>query len=117
MGIKSKKPKVGRPFSAKMLVARILAGVPIRVIVPPNRDENESGIKSFETGILVCFATLTTAGNNIAVAPTLFIKADIRPQVSIMTVIRRISLFPESRKMNFPRISATPVLNNPPETI
>jgi len=34
-------------------MARILAGVPIRVIEPPSSDEKDSGISSFETAILV----------------------------------------------------------------
>ena len=75
-GANSKKPSVGRPLSAKMPIARILAGVPIKVIAPPSSDEKERGMSSLETGILVRRAMATTAGMSIAVAPTLFIKPD-----------------------------------------
>src|SRR3989304_8318410 len=105
MGVKSKNPKVGRPFSATMFVAKMLAGVPMRVNLPPNKEENESGRRSLETEIFFWREMLTTAGSNMAVAPTLFIKAEMMPQVSMMTAIRRISLSPARRKMKFPRDS------------
>jgi len=52
MNVKSKNPKVGSPFSATMLVARIFAGVPIKVSEPPKSEENDKGISSFDTGTL-----------------------------------------------------------------
>ena len=117
INVKSKNPNVGSPFSATMLVAKILAGVPIKVREPPNREEKDSGISNFETGTLVCRDMLTTAGSNIAVAPTLFMKAEMMPQAIMITAIKRISLFPDNRRIYFPKTSATPVLNNPPETM
>ncbi len=39
------------------------------------------------------------------------------PQTNIITKIKRASLAPDKRKINDPIESATPVLNNPPETI
>ena len=82
-GANSKKPSVGRPLSAKMPIARIVAGVPIKVIAPPSSDEKERGMSSFETGILVRRAMATTAGISIAVAPTLFMKAEATVTTSV----------------------------------
>jgi hypothetical protein len=54
---------------------------------------------------------------SMAVAPTLFIKAEITPQVTMIVAIRRGSLSPANRRMARPIASATPVLNSPPDTI
>ena len=59
----------------------------------------------------------TTAGSNTAVAPMLFIKADMVPQASIMMAMSRGSLLPARRVIRSPSMSATPVLNNPAETM
>ncbi len=78
-------------------MARILAGVPIRVIAPPNSDEKESGISSLETEILVRREMPIKAGMSIAVAPTLFINAEITPQVTMIVAMRPGSLSPANR--------------------
>ena len=100
-----------------ILAARILAGVPMRVMLPPSSDENESGISSCDTGTRVRRDIPTTAGRSMAVAPTLFINADIMPHVTIITATSRGTLSPASRKIRRPIKSATPVLNNPPDTM
>ncbi len=117
IGVNSKKPSVERPRSAKMPMARMLAGVPIRVILPPSSDEKERGMSNLETAILVRREMPTMAGMSIAVAPTLFMNAEITPQVTMIVAISLGSLSPANRRMPRPITSATPVLNSPPDTI
>ena len=95
----------------------MLGGVPIRVMLPPNNEEKASGISRREAGIPVWRAIWITAGSSTAAAPMLFMKADMQPQVSMSTAIKRGSLPPASRRMRSPRKSATPVLNSPAETM
>ena len=117
IGAKSKKLNDVWPRSASMAVAKILGGVPIRVMLPPISEEKASGISSRDRGILACREMPTTAGSRTAVAPMLFIKADILPQVIMITATKRGSLLPARRMIRSPSMSATPVMNKPPETI
>ena len=103
-GVKSKNEK-DRPrlYPSNIDEARMLGGVPIKVILPPRREAKESGMSSFEGGILAWRATLTTAGRRMATAPMLFIKADMVPTVNMMTTVRRAGLLPAKRKIARPR--------------
>ncbi len=95
----------------------MFGGVPIMVIFPPNRDAHARGISSFEGAVLVSLATLTTAGNNMATAPMLFINADIKPTPTMMTTVRRAEFWPAIRTINRAIESATPLRVSPPLTI
>ena len=95
----------------------MLAGVPISVMLPPNSEENDSGISNRKIGTLVRRETPMTTGNNIAVAPTLLMNADMTPQVIMMTTMRRTSLVPATRSMARPITSATPVSSIPADTM
>ena len=74
-------------------------------------------MSSLEIGIFVFLEIPITAGISTATAPTLFMKADIEPHTIIITAISLASLAPDKRSISEPRISATPVLNSPPDTI
>jgi hypothetical protein len=52
-------------------------GVPIRVVRPPNREPNDSGINSVAGERPAFSAKLMATGIRIAIAPTLFINPDI----------------------------------------
>ena len=117
IGESSKKPKAGSPLSTRIPCAKIFAGVPIKVISPPNREEKASGMSSLDAGILVFIEIPITAGINTATAPTLFIKADMMPHTNIIIAISRASCAPDRRKISDPNLSATPVLKSPPDTI
>ena len=97
--------------------ARMFGGVPIMVILPPIKDAHASGIKSLDGAVFVSRATLTTAGNKIATAPILFMKADIRPTPNMMIKVKRAEFWPASRTIYRAIVSATPLRVMPPLTM
>ena len=117
VGAKSKNASVGNPCSLSALAASTLGGVPISVMLPPSRDEKASGIRSLAAGTLACLEIAMTAGMSTAVAPMLFMNADIVPQVSMIVATSRGSLCPATFRIRAPIMSATPVMKSPPETM
>ncbi len=89
--------------------ARMLGGVPIRVRLPPIIEAKANGMSSFEAAMRARRAIISTAGSSTAVAPTLFINADMRLTVSIKMIISRVWLDLAMRKMRTPKKSAMPV--------
>ena len=68
-----------------------LGGVPIKVVKPPRREPNASGIKRREGATPVFRAMDMTTGSMNAATPMLFMKADRTPEVSIITMIILVS--------------------------
>ena len=67
----------------------MLGGVPIKVILPPNRAAKARGIRNFDGGVSIFSEMAMTAGNKMATAPMLFITADINPAVIMRMTIKR----------------------------
>ena len=66
-------------------------------------------MSNFEGGVSIFSDMAMIAGSKIATAPMLFMKADIKPTVTIMITITRSGLFPPRRSIDSPIKSATPV--------
>ena len=109
MGVKSNSVKGSRPRSLNIWPARMLGGVPTRVVVPPRMAPKASGMKSREGDSPARGARVATAGISTAVAAMLFMKAESTPATSMSTMIRRISLLPTRRWIWAAMPSATPV--------
>jgi hypothetical protein len=62
---------------------RRFVDVPIRVVIPPRIAANESGIRSFDTGIPVFMLHTCSLGISMATIGVLFRKADIAAVLNI----------------------------------
>ena len=114
MGVKSKKVNALNPSSRKASLTRMLGGVPIWVVRPPNREPYASGIRSLEGGLPVWRAMSMTTGSIKAATATLFMMADIVPALTMITTIMRVSLLPANLNTKWPMAFATPVRVKPP---
>ena len=65
----------------------ILGGVPILVFIPPKIDEKAKGIKTLDGFHSIFLQIPNVIGNNIAIAPILFIKEDKRATAWIREAI------------------------------
>ncbi len=75
----------------------MFGGVPIMVASPPRRELKARGISSLDGATRVRRLMSMTTGSKSAATPTLFMKADRLPAVSMMAATRPISLPPASR--------------------
>src|SRR5690625_3788427 len=70
------KPALLSLTEARKLDTIKLDGVPIRVVIPPNRVPNDDGVGTCPGGILRRCAVCRAIGMSNAKAPTVFIKAE-----------------------------------------
>ncbi len=97
MGVKSKSSNGSRPRSDSTWAARMLGGVPTRVVVPPRMAPNARGMNSRPGASPARGPMVATAGISTAVAAMLFMNADSTPATTIRTTINRVSLEPTMR--------------------
>ena len=97
----------------RVLVARMLGGVPISVFNPPSSEPKARGINSLEGGRPDRAAIPTTTGSSKAATPMSFMNADMIPAVSMIIAIKRTSFLPATFITWLPILLATPVRARP----
>jgi hypothetical protein len=112
-GVKSNISKGGIPRSRINSLMRMFGGVPMRVVSPPSSVENARGMRSFEGGRPVRRAISITTGRRSAATPTLFMKADSAPAVSMIIAVSLTSPPAASRRTWRPRRLAIPLRARP----
>ena len=116
-GRKEKKLRDSYPEETRVSLTIRLAGVPIRVIIPPMLLAKARGIRRRRDDMPAVAAMLTTIGSMRATVPVLLTNIPIA-EVTIITRRNSLSsLFPASAITLLPIIFARPVWKIPPPTM
>ena len=116
-GRKEKKLRDSYPAETRVSLTIRLAGVPIRVIIPPMLLAKARGIRRRRDDMPAVAAMLTTIGSMRATVPVLLTNIPIA-EVTIITRRNSLSsLFPASDITLLPIIFARPVWKIPPPTM